>query len=62
MIEHFQGTGYINGKVDPEYMKIGLDREEYWIKKLWTIYPYGLNKRARDIHTKAYWSSISIYS
>ena len=53
MIEHFQGTGYINGKVDPEYMKIRLDREEYWIKKLRKIYPYGLNERARDIAQKS---------
>ena len=29
IIEHFQGTGYIIGKVDPEYRKIRLDREEY---------------------------------
>ena len=52
IVEHFQGTGYINGKVDPEYRKIRLDREEYWIKKLRTIYPYGLNERARDIRTE----------
>ena len=48
ILEIFQGTGYTNNKVDPTHRKIRLDREEYWMKKLRTIYPYGLNERARD--------------
>ena len=28
--------------------KIRLQRENYWIKKLRTIYPYGLNERAKN--------------
>ena len=36
--------------MDPKHRETRLQREEYWIKKLRTIYPYGLNERARDYH------------
>ena len=51
IIEHFEGTGYLNNKIDPESRKIRLEREDFWIKKLRTVYPYGLNERTRDTHT-----------
>ena len=28
--------------------KLRLQREDYWVKKLRTIYPYGLNERAKN--------------
>ena len=47
IIEYFSGTGYINNDPCPDARKIRLDREDYWMKTLRTIYPYGLNDRAR---------------
>ena len=50
IIEIYQGTGYLNGKVDPTFRETRLNREEYWIKKLRTVFLYGLNERARNYH------------
>ena len=48
ILEKFVGTGYSNNKVDPADRLKRLDREDYWIKTLRTIYPYGLNERVRN--------------
>ena len=48
IIEKFIGSGYIRGKVCPIKNKERLRREEYWMKNLRTIYPYGLNDKVRD--------------
>ena len=47
VIEHFKGNGYKGKQVCPEARKIRVEREDYWIKELRTVYPYGLNERAR---------------
>ena len=48
ILECFPGTGYVDGKPCSDARKIRLDREEYWMKTLRTIYPYGLNDRVRQ--------------
>ena len=48
IIEKFIGSGYIRGKVCPIKKEERLRREEYWMKNLRTIYPYGLNDKVRD--------------
>ena len=47
IIEVFKGDGYENNKVCPEARKIRVERENFWMKELRTIFPYGLNERAR---------------
>ena len=47
IIEKFCGSGYVNNKVCHDAREIRLQREEYWMKTLRTIYPYGLNERVR---------------
>ena len=51
IIEKLPGTGYINGQLDPNMTKIRKERESEWIKKLRTIYPYGLNEKAEGKET-----------
>ena len=46
VIEKLPGTGYVNGELDPNMTKIRKQHEDEWIKKLRTIYPYGLNEKA----------------
>ena len=49
ILEKLPGTGYLpSGEVDPEMLKVRKAREDMWIKKLRTIYPYGLNEKASD--------------
>ena len=48
ILEKFSGSGYIHNKVCPDARSKRLDREEYWMKTLRTLYPYGLNERARE--------------
>ena len=43
----FPGTGYKNNKVCLVESAKRLKSEDYWMKKLKTIYPYSLNERAR---------------
>ena len=43
----FSGTRYKNNKVFPIERVKRLKREDYWVKRLRTIYPCGLNERAR---------------
>ena len=42
ILEVLPGNGYKNGSLDKEMTKIRKDREDYWMKTLRTIYPYGL--------------------
>ena len=48
IIEKLEGDGYRNGALDKEVLKYRLKREDFWIKRLRTIYPYGLNDRVKD--------------
>ena len=48
ILEKLEGDGFINGQRDFSVRKLRLQREDYWIKKLRTIYPYGLNERAKN--------------
>ena len=51
IIEKLPGIGYVNGEIDPNMTKIRKQHEQEWIKKLRTIYPYGLNERAEGKDT-----------
>ena len=52
ILEKLPGTGYdSSGEVDPEMTKLRMSREDEWMKKLRTIYPYGLNEKACDKET-----------
>ena len=48
IFELFPGTGYKNNKVCAVELAKRLKIEDYWMKTLRTIYPYGLIKRARQ--------------
>ena len=48
IIEKFVGTGYNNNKVDADARNKRLEREDFWIKKLRTLFPYGLNERTKN--------------
>ena len=47
IIEIFNGTGYDNNKIDVDSRNKRLEREDFWIKRLRTLFPYGLNERTR---------------
>ena len=47
VIEIFEGDGYKNGIVDAEMRSVRKEREEWWMKTLRTVYPYGLNDQAK---------------
>ena len=52
ILEKLPGTGYTSsGLVDPAMLEIRKAKEDEWIKKLRTIYPYGLNESASDKET-----------
>ena len=36
--------------MDPDMLQIRLDREDYWMKTLRTVYPYGLNERTKKMN------------
>ena len=38
----------MNDQCNFSVLKLRLQREDYWMKKLPTIYPYGLNERAKN--------------
>ena len=48
IIEKLEGNGYKNGARDKQIYKTRLDRENYWIKTLRTVYPYGLNDKVKE--------------
>ena len=47
ILEKLPGNGYTNGVVDPAMREYRLQREDYWMKTLRTVYPYGLNERTK---------------
>ena len=52
ILEKLPGTGYDqHGNLDMEMLKIRKAHEDIWIKRLRTIYPYGLNELARGKET-----------
>ena len=52
ILEKLPGDGYNSlGEVDPDMLTIRKAREDEWIKKMRTIYPYGLNERASEKET-----------
>ena len=48
ILEKLEGDGFINGQRDFAVQKLRLQREDYLIKKLRTVYPYGLDERAKN--------------
>ena len=49
VLEILPGSGYNEfNEVDEENRKLRLEKEDIWMKKLRTIYPYGLNERAKQ--------------
>ena len=48
ILEKLERDGFINGQRDFAVQKLHLQREDYWMKKLRTIYPYRLNERAKN--------------
>ena len=53
IIENFPGTGYNqSGKIDLSVRDKRLVSEHVWMKKLRTIFPYGLSKRAKEINSQ----------
>ena len=51
ILEVLPGNGYKNGKMDLEMLRYRLIREDYWIKTMRTVYPYGLNERTKSMNT-----------
>ena len=47
ILEKLPGNGYVNGQFDKTMLKTRLEREDYWMKTLRTVYPYGLNDRTK---------------
>ena len=49
VLEKLLGTGHDKeGKIDSEATKARHTREDFWIKRLRTLFPYGLNEKAFD--------------
>lgn len=42
ILEVLPGTGYLNGALDAEMTAYRKSREDFWMKRIRTIYPYGL--------------------
>jgi len=53
IIEKLPGTGYTNGELDEGMTKIRKEHENDWIKRLRTIFPYGLNEKADGKETNS---------
>ena len=51
ILEKLPGDGYKDGAIDDKMRAYRLEREDYWIKTLRTVYPYGLNDRAKSINS-----------
>ena len=47
VIEKLPGNGYINGSIDATMREYRLKREDFWMKTLRTVYPYGLNEKTK---------------
>ena len=50
VLEKLPGDGYKNGSRDKDMYLRRLKREDFWMKKLRTIYPYGLNEKSKDMN------------
>ena len=50
ILEKLPGNGYKNGVVDKAMLKYRLEREDYWMKTLRTVYPYGLNDKTKSMN------------
>ena len=48
ILEKLEGNGFINDQRDFAVQKLRQQREDDWMKKLRTIYRYGLNERAKN--------------
>ena len=48
ILEKLPGNGYRDGAIDEEMRTKRLEREDYWMKTLRTIYPYGLNDKVKS--------------
>ena len=49
IIEKLPGTGYKDdGTIDFAMSKMRKDKEDIWIKKMRTLFPYGLCEKARN--------------
>ena len=48
VIEKLDGNGYSKGSRDKEMYAKRLSREDFWIKTLRTMYPYGLNEKTKE--------------
>ena len=49
IIEKLPGTGYkSDGSIDFEMSKVRKDKEDIWIRKMRTLFPYGLCEKARN--------------
>ena len=48
ILEKLEADGFINGQRDFAVQNLPLQRVDYWMKKLRTIYPYGLNEGAKN--------------
>ena len=54
ILEKLPGNGYLpSGELDPEMSKIRRSKEDEWMKKMRTIYPYGLNEKASNKETNS---------
>ena len=47
IIEVLPGSGYKNGKMDLEIARYRKDREDFWMKEMRAVYPYGLCKKVK---------------
>ena len=53
ILEKLPGDGYANGTIDDQMRDNRLEREDYWIKRLRTVYPYGLNEKTKQMNSDA---------
>ena len=49
VVEKMSGSGRIGKEVDPQITKERRKREDQWMLKLRTVYPYGLNDALNEI-------------
>ena len=52
ILEKLPGNGYKDGAIDDKMRNYRLEREDFWMKTLRTVYPYGLNERAKSMNSE----------